>query len=255
MMRKFLFLLVILNALVLWQRPFLAAEEDLRVNSSLVFGTVAIRAMIIATASRQGVDPALVHAIVSVESAFNPLAISAKGAMGLMQLMPKTASRYGVSNPFDPRENVAGGIRYLRDLLLRFDNLLHALAAYNAGETAIVRYGGIPPYEETRDYVKKVLARYRPGQLLLSSASVLSLGRRTSDAARLLRRARELFRLPGVNQEGRSSESQSSHSMESTNPPAAKNHRPLIEVSRGPLVHMRKTPRTSVRLRAFHRQF
>ncbi len=254
MMRTFLFSLGVLSTLFLWQGRFLSAGEIPGVDSSLVFSKDSIRAIIVATASRQGVDPALVQAIISVESSFDPLAISDKGAMGLMQLMPETASRYGVSNPFDPRENVAGGIRYLRDLLFRFENLLHALAAYNAGETAILRYQGLPPYQETRDYVEKVIERYRPGQLLLSSASVLSLGRRASDVARVLKRAREFFRLSWVNRKGRSSESQSGSFRETTKPPATENHRPLIEVTRGPLVHLKKAPRTSVQLRGFDRQ-
>jgi soluble lytic murein transglycosylase-like protein len=102
-----------------------------------------------------------VEAIIAVESAFDPGAVSTKGAMGLMQLMPATADRYAVQNPFDPLQNMAGGIRYLRDLLYRFQgNLQWALAAYNAGETAVTAYQGIPPYHETRNYVTKVLRRY-----------------------------------------------------------------------------------------------
>ena len=132
--------------------------------------------MIFDSASNQGVDPALVEAIVAVESAFNPMAVSVKGAMGLMQLMPQTASRYGVADPFDPKQNVRGGTRHLRDLLLRFENLIHALAAYNAGERAVLRYRGLPPYPETRDYVRKVLDRYGFGQQFKSSSSVLFLG-------------------------------------------------------------------------------
>jgi soluble lytic murein transglycosylase len=118
------------------------------------------REMIAAAAFRHGVDSLLIEAIVAVESNFNPWAISPKGAMGLMQLMPETAQRYAVHNPFDPLQNITGGTRYLRDLLYRFDgDLPQALAAYNAGETAVLRYGGIPPYRETREYVQKVLTR------------------------------------------------------------------------------------------------
>jgi soluble lytic murein transglycosylase-like protein len=102
-----------------------------------------------------------VEAIISVESDFDPLAVSRKGAMGLMQLMPQTADRYAVQNPFDPLQNIIGGIRYLRDLLHRFQgDLRWALAAYNAGETAVETHQGIPPYRETRDYVARVLTRY-----------------------------------------------------------------------------------------------
>ena len=104
-------------------------------------------------------DPHLVHAVVQVESAFDPAAVSRKGAVGLMQLMPGTARRYGVHDRRDPVRNVQGGVRYLRDLLTRFDDVVLALAAYNAGENAVERYGyRVPPYPETRRYVDKVLA-------------------------------------------------------------------------------------------------
>jgi hypothetical protein len=120
--------------------------------------------MIAAAARGEGVDPALVEAIVAVESEFRSLAVSRKGAMGLMQLMPHTARRYGVSNAFDPRENLTGGIRHLRDLLLLFGgDLPRTLAAYNAGVNAVLMHRGIPPYRETRKYVRQVLARYQTG--------------------------------------------------------------------------------------------
>lgn len=107
--------------------------------------------------------PALLHAIVEVESAYNPTAISPSGAVGLMQLMPATAKRYKVKDRTDPTSNLKGGARYLRDLLTLFnDNLSLALAAYNAGENAVKRYGNqIPPYRETRNYVRKVKRLYR----------------------------------------------------------------------------------------------
>ena len=115
--------------------------------------------------SRQnGIDPALVNAVIEVESAWNPRARSRKNALGLMQLLPETASRLGVKDPFDPRENIAGGIRYLRFLLDRFaGDLRLALAGYNAGEKVVAARGDIPPYPETRAYVKHVLARYGLG--------------------------------------------------------------------------------------------
>lgn len=120
-----------------------------------------LRALIRSAADRYGVDPRLVEAIIAVESAFDPGAVSPKGAMGLMQLMPGTADRYAVNNPFDPMQNIAGGIRYLRDLLVRFQgDLQWALAAYNAGEKAVDLHRGIPPYRETRTYVTKVLRHY-----------------------------------------------------------------------------------------------
>jgi hypothetical protein len=111
--------------------------------------------------SRYGVPERLVSAVIRAESGFNPRAVSRKGAQGLMQLMPATASYLGVRNSFDPRENIHGGVRHLRGLIDRFPgNLPLAIAAYNAGEKAVVTYGGIPPYPETQDYVGKVMRLY-----------------------------------------------------------------------------------------------
>ena len=106
--------------------------------------------------------PALLHAVITAESAYDAEAVSSAGAVGLMQLMPGTAERYGVSNRRDPRANVSGGTRYLRDLLNMFDNnLVLALAAYNAGENAVIRNGHeVPPYIETQTYVRRVLKYY-----------------------------------------------------------------------------------------------
>ena len=103
-----------------------------------------------------GVDPALVHSVVAVESGFNPLAVSPKGAQGLMQLMPGTARRFGVTDSFDVRQNIEAGVKYLRHLQHMFKDDRLALAAYNAGEGAVLKYGGIPPYRETEQYVEKV---------------------------------------------------------------------------------------------------
>ena len=112
-------------------------------------------------AQQYSVDPHLVRAIITVESNFDPHAVSRAGAQGLMQLMPDTAARYRVEDPFDPHANIEGGIRYLRDLLRLFPgDLHHVLAAYNAGEGAVQQYGGIPPYPETQRYVERVLALY-----------------------------------------------------------------------------------------------
>ncbi len=114
------------------------------------------------TARQHGVDADLIKAIIRVESNFDPRAVSRKGAQGLMQLMPATAADHAVSDAFDPAQNIAGGVHYLRKLLDLFGGDLRlALAAYNAGENAVLRYGGIPPYRETQQYVRKVLALYR----------------------------------------------------------------------------------------------
>jgi transglycosylase-like protein with SLT domain len=107
-------------------------------------------------AAQQGVDARLVRALIQVESAYQPGARSRKGAMGLMQLMPETARQYSVSNPYDPRANIEAGIRHLKSLLQQFDLSL-ALAAYNAGEAAVRKFGGVPPYRETQQYVTRIL--------------------------------------------------------------------------------------------------
>ncbi len=120
-----------------------------------------------------GLESALLHAVVSVESRYNPKAVSRAGATGLMQLMPQTAKRYGVTDAFDPQQNLAGGARYLRDLLRMFNNDLSlALAAYNAGEHAVIRHGNrIPPYRETLNYVPQVLGFYQRYQAALAGYS------------------------------------------------------------------------------------
>ncbi|NZA26281.1 lytic transglycosylase domain-containing protein [Luteimonas sp. SJ-92] len=142
------------------------------------FGTVrlntdAYRDEIRAAAQRFGVEEAVVRAIIHAESAFNPTALSRVGAQGLMQLMPATAQRFGVGNPFDPGQNILGGVEYLAWLLKRFNgDLTLAAAGYNAGEGAVDRHGGVPPYSETRRYVERVgvlAERYR-GHLASNTA-------------------------------------------------------------------------------------
>jgi len=113
-------------------------------------------------ARKHGVDFALVKAMIRAESGFNPYAVSRKGARGLMQLMPETALRLNVSNSFNPRENIEGGVRYFKYLLSLFKNDLRlSLAAYNAGENLVSQLGSIPPYRETVDYVQRVMSFYQ----------------------------------------------------------------------------------------------
>ncbi len=130
-------------------------------SSSMANTTDSYTEIINSACNRHGVDPALVQAVVKVESGFNPYALSSKGAMGLMQLMPQTAVDLQVRNVFSPDENVDGGVKYLRYLLDRYEgNLSLALAAYNSGETAVQKWGTVPPYRETQDYVQKILKIY-----------------------------------------------------------------------------------------------
>lgn len=118
---------------------------------------------ILAAAKESNVDPALIHAVISAESGYNPFARSRQGATGLMQLMPETARRFGARNRLDPGQNIRAGVRYLRMLMDLFDNDLElVLAAYNAGENAVIRFGHrVPPYSETMTYVPRVLEYYK----------------------------------------------------------------------------------------------
>jgi len=138
--------------------------EEIR-PASAAFGPAELVELATAAAHRHGLDPALVSAVVAVESGFQPQAVSPKGARGLMQLMPRTAREMGIADPFDPAANLDGGSRYLSSLVARYDgDLTRALAAYNAGMGAVARHGGVPPYAETRKYVRKVLGRYQGGK-------------------------------------------------------------------------------------------
>ena len=114
-------------------------------------------------AAARGLDPLLVQALVQVESGYNPAALSQKGAIGLMQLMPGTASDLKVDDPWDPEQNVRGGTEYLKRMLDRFGNVEWALAAYNAGPEAVQKHGGIPPFAETRTYVRKIFCLLEGG--------------------------------------------------------------------------------------------
>lgn len=120
----------------------------------------SIRLMVDRVAQRVGIDARLAHAVVRAESNYRPLAVSPKGAMGLMQLMPTLAASYGLADPFDPESNLETGLKHLRRLLVRYD-VRRALAAYNAGEGAVSRYGGVPPYRETQTYVQRIMASLR----------------------------------------------------------------------------------------------
>ena len=128
-----------------------------RTTRSLTRRSAQYDGLIEQNATEHGVSPHLVRAVIQQESGFNPRAVSHKGAMGLMQLMPATATELGVLDPFDPSENIRAGVKYLKGLLTKFaENVPLALAAYNAGPTAVEKYGAVPPYRETRDYVSRI---------------------------------------------------------------------------------------------------
>jgi hypothetical protein len=152
-----------------------SSEEIVRIEPEEVFTPLPVtanpkapfREIIQTAAARYNVDPELISSVIAVESNFNPRAASRRNARGLMQLLPETAARLGVQNIFDPRENIDAGTRYLRDLLQRYDNnLVLALAAYNAGPERVQQYGSVPPYAETISYVRRVRLAYekrKPG--------------------------------------------------------------------------------------------
>jgi hypothetical protein len=135
------------------------------VVDEVVSATGDLHALASEAARRHGLDPELVLAVVTVESGFRPEAVSPKGAQGLMQLMPATAQALGVQNALDPAANLDGGARHLSELIAFYGgDVTKALAAYNAGAGAVARHGGVPPYRETQEYVKKVMKRYRSGR-------------------------------------------------------------------------------------------
>jgi len=135
-----------------------ADGREIRILPGEVFDRSALRGLAARIARKHEVDESLIQAVIEVESRYDAFAVSPRGAMGLMQLMPRTAARFDVRNTFDPIQNVDGGVRYLKELLARYGGQVRlALAAYNAGEDAVDRFGGIPPYPETRQYVVQVL--------------------------------------------------------------------------------------------------
>ncbi len=144
-------------------------------------GNPRLDALIRQNGMKYGVDPYLIFCVMEQESHFNARALSPKGARGLMQLMPGTAARFGVRRASDPAQNIAGGTRYLKQLIAQFDGRIDlVLASYNAGEGAVLKFGGrVPPYRETRDYVKKISYRYRRNK-----STVFSKGELTNAAAR-----------------------------------------------------------------------
>jgi len=143
-----------------------AGEARMAANRSLKgysTGSEMIDNFVVDSALRYGIDPLLIYSQMNQESSFKSRALSPKGASGLMQLMPFTARRMGVTDIYDPQQNIEGGVKYMRLLLNMFDNdLVLALAGYNAGEGAVIKYGNqVPPYKETVDYVRRIMARYR----------------------------------------------------------------------------------------------
>jgi soluble lytic murein transglycosylase-like protein len=152
-------------------------------SASVATRVMALSPIIDEAAHVADIDSALLMAVIDVESGGNPQAVSPKGATGLMQLMPGTGERHGASNLFDPRQNIAAGARYLRELTRQFGELPLALAAYNAGEGAVQKYGGqIPPYAETMSYVPKVIARYRWYRAAMSATGGASVRKAADDA-------------------------------------------------------------------------
>lgn len=164
-------------------RPVVADEETPATGSWIARGWTTgnqkLDELIRASGQRHGVDPYLIFCVMEQESRFNPRALSPKGARGLMQLMPGTAARFGVRNSFDPQQNIMGGTLYLKQLLGQFNGRVDlVLASYNAGEGAVMKYGGqVPPYRETREYVRKIGARYGQTNSLVQATAMTSATR------------------------------------------------------------------------------
>jgi hypothetical protein len=142
--------------------PVVSAAQVERIPEDIpLSGDCDLDWIIFRAGKKAGVDPRFIHAVIKQESKYNPKAISPVGAQGLMQMMPATAERFGLKDPFDPAANVEAGTKYLKWLLKRFDgDVSLALAGYNAGEGAVDKYKGVPPYDETQTYVKKIVLNY-----------------------------------------------------------------------------------------------
>lgn len=184
----------------------LAAQSNSSSLRGYTTGSAEVDGYLVSSGTRYGVDPLLLYSVMHQESSFKSRAISPKGARGLMQLMPLTAARYGVTNIFDPKQNIEGGARYLRFLLDHFDGDVNlALAGYNAGEGAVEKYGWrIPPYSETQEYVRRISRRYSllrdPNAALyaprLSSAQVARLREKQSVPLNMYERTVLTVRMP-----------------------------------------------------------
>jgi hypothetical protein len=150
----------------------LAPQPNLKASTERAQQPLDLNEVVNAASGTYRLDPDLVSSVIRAESGFNVRAVSPKGAQGLMQLMPQTASQLGVQNPFDPQANVEGGTRYLRELLERYDfDLVKALAAYNAGPQRVEQYGGVPPYYETKAYVARIVRDFNRKKLAAKAAA------------------------------------------------------------------------------------
>ncbi len=194
------------TVMLMGSTPNLISNVNLTSLRGYTTGSSQVDGYLIQSGTNNGVDPLLLYSVMHQESSFKSRAISPKGARGLMQLMPGTAARYGVTNIFDPKQNIEGGARYLRFLLDRFDGDLNlALAGYNAGEGAVEKYGWrIPPYAETQEYVRRISRRYSllqdPNAALyaprLSRAQVARLQTQSPTPLALYERTVSTVRLP-----------------------------------------------------------